>query len=490
MINRSRFPLYMGLLKVKLVVLAMAITACSVTKDASRQPNVLFIAVDDLRPELGCYGRNQIKSPNIDALAASGLIFENAYCNMPVCGASRASLLTGIRPTARRFATFNTYAQKDAPNAISLPEHFKQNGYYTVSLGKVFHHVNDMEESWSEPPWSPVSEAGTYNNYLTEKGIEIINSGVRRGLPYESAQVEEGAYFDGEIAERTVNALRRLKNRKEPFFLATGFIKPHLPFNAPRKYWDLYTRDSIHLPYNYFPPKNVPPGALHNFDELRGYYGVPKEGVLPDTLAIDLIHGYYACVSYVDALIGNILDELNRLDLSDNTIIVLWGDHGWQLGEHGLWSKHANFKTSLNAPLMIKAPGFKGNQRTRSLVEFIDIFPSLSELAGIGSLPQWQGKSFVPLMIDPDLPGSEAVYARHGQAESVKTKDYLYTEWLNEDGAIVQRMIYDHKEDPDENINKADDQDMQAVVAALSQKLLTLRNDASNRSDTTWTGPK
>ena len=444
-----------------------------VQKTESGKPNILFIAVDDLRPELGCYGHLQIKSPNIDKLAAEGLSFINAYCNVPVCGASRASLLTGIRPSVNRFVTWYTYAQDDAPDAISLPEHFKNNGYYTLSLGKVFHHIDDMPESWSEAPWNPAKETG-YLDYISEENKKIMAtaSGPERAFPFEAEDVDDESYHDGKIALRAIEKLQQLKKQDKPFFLATGFLRPHLPFNAPQKYWDLYPEELIHLPGNYYPPKNVPDNAMHNFTELRAYAGIPAQGAVPDKMAHELIRGYYASVSYVDAQIGKVLDALEELGLAENTIVILWGDHGWQLGEHALWCKHANFKTSLNAPLIIRPPGFKGQSKTEGLVEFIDIYPSLCELAGLSLPDQLHGKSFVPLLEDPGLLWENAVYSRFHKGESVITKRYLYTEWFDKEVNSIDRMIYDHEKDPEENINIIDYSNLQDTISYFHYQIL------------------
>ena len=458
------------LIKTTNLFLLLGFFSCQ-QKKTEKKPNVLFIAVDDLRPELGCYGQKQIISPNIDRLASGGLTFVNAYCNVPVCGASRASLLTGIRPTMNRFVGYSTWAEKDAPEAVSLPEVFRNNGYYTVSNGKVFHHLNDIRESWSEDPWNPAENGGSYLDYQADTNLAIINSGSKRGMPYEAGEVSDDAYNDGVLAKKTINDLKRLKEMEKPFFLAAGFFKPHLPFTAPKKYWDLYSDESIHLPDNYYRPENAPDVAIHNFGELRSYYGMTAEGPVSDEMAHNLIHGYYACVSYVDAQIGRVLTALDDLGLAENTIVILWGDHGWQLGEHTLWCKHANFKTSLNAPLIIRVPGFKGNNKSEALVEFIDVFPSLCDLAGLDLPSQLQGKSFVPLMKDPDLSWKQAVYSRYVNGESVKTPSYLYTEWFDKGGVSYTSMLYDHKIDPEENVNIINDNSIQDTIRILQQKL-------------------
>ncbi|NJN24821.1 MAG: sulfatase [Cyclobacteriaceae bacterium] len=436
-----------------IAILLFALCSCS-EEQVSQKPNVLFIAVDDLRPELNLYGSSHIKSPNIDRLASEGLAFTHAYCNVPVCGASRASLLTGIKPTRNRYVQYHTYAQNDVPEAISLPEHFKNNGYVTISNGKIFHHRDDIPESWSEPAWHPKSADGLWQNYISEENRALTQTTEnKRAWPYEWPLVEDSAYFDGKIANKTIRDLRRLKDTGEPFFIAAGFLKPHLPFNAPQKYWDLYPAETIALPDNYYRPENVPDVAIHNFGELRKYYGVPEKGPVSDEMALTLIRGYYACVSYTDAQIGRLLDALDELDMRKNTIVILWGDHGWQLGEHTMWCKHSNFDVAMRVPMIISAPGFEQGQVTDALAEYIDIFPTLSELAGLEDLPQWQGRSFVPLLNNPDQKFKDVIYSRYVDGESIISDNYLYTEYFDKDNNYVGRMLYDHSTDPNENVN-------------------------------------
>ncbi|MDT8302577.1 MAG: sulfatase-like hydrolase/transferase, partial [Sedimentisphaerales bacterium] len=392
-----------------------------------KRPNVLFIAVDDLRPQLGCYGHKQMISPNIDKLGAEGVIFLRSYCQVPVCGASRASLMTGVRPTANRFLGYDTWAQKDLPGALSIAKHFKNNGYHTISIGKIFHHRTDCLDGWSEDPYRPT---GPWRNYRIEENIKLEKKlSPKRGPAFESADVPDNAYFDGMIADKGISDLRRMKNLDKPFFLALGFFKPHLPFNAPKKYWDLYKREEIDLADNPFRPRGAPDAALHNWGELRAYHGIPPKGPLSEDMARTLIHGYYACVSYTDAQIGRVLTELDRLGLRDNTAVVLWGDHGWNLGEHGLWCKHCNFETSLHSPLILRAPNIKAGSRTNALTEYLDIYPSLCELSNLPKPAHLQGKSFVPLLKNPNLPWKKAVFSRYFKGDSVKTDRYRYTQW-------------------------------------------------------------
>jgi arylsulfatase A-like enzyme len=438
------------------------------------KPNILFIAVDDLRPELNFYGASHIKSPNIDRLASEGLSFTRAYCNVPVCGASRASLMTGIKPTKNRFVDYNTYAGQDVPGAISIPEHFRDHGYHTISNGKVFHHQDDMPDSWSEAAWRPDAIEGNWRDYVSAENLAISETTEDgRAWPYEMSDAGDEAYFDGKIANKTIEDLKKLKNTDQPFFLAVGFLKPHLPFNAPKKYWDLYPEETISLPDNYYVPQNAPKAAIHNFGELRNYYGVPKTGPVSDDMARTLIRGYYACVSYTDAQIGKLLTALDELDLRKNTIVILWGDHGWQLGEHSLWCKHSNFDIAMRVPMTISAPGYKGDISSNSLTEYIDIYPSLCELAGLELPSQLHGKSFVPLMVNPDQKHKDILYSRFVFGESIITDRYLFTEWYDREDQFTGRMLYDHFNDPEENINISEFPENLALVDSLSKILHT-----------------
>ena len=440
------------------------------------KPNVLFIAVDDLRPMLGCYGNQYIKTPNIDRLAAEGTLFEKAYCNVPVCGASRASLLTGMRPTRTRFLNYHTRADKDAPGITSLPAHFKQNGYYTASLGKIFHHMDDMKESWSEDPWRakyirPNGEESLSRHYLLEENKLIDARPGKRGPPYEMAEVADSAYFDGQMVKRAIAKLRAFSKTDTSFFLAVGFLKPHLPFNAPKKYWDLYPEESISLAANPFWPENAPKEGWYGIGELRNYHDVPPKGPIPDPLALKLVRAYHAAVSYTDALIGELLQALEATDLHENTIVVLWGDHGYLLGEHRLWCKHITFNKALHVPLLIKAPGYASPQKINRLAEYIDIYPTLCDLAGLPAPGHLAGTSLMGLMKDPESEGKEYITSRYKNMEAIKTDQYLYTEWIDSAGNVTDRMLYDHKIDPEENVDIANAPEHKELVEKLSHKL-------------------
>jgi arylsulfatase A-like enzyme len=432
--------------------------------------NVLFIAVDDLRPELNTYGASHIQSPNIDRLAAGGLQFNRAYCNVPVCGASRASLMTGIYPTHTRFVGYSTKIDEDAPAALTLHQHFKNNGYHTISNGKVLHHQNDAAEGWNEN-WRPAALNITdWRDYQSQHNITQEQVSGKQGYPYEVADVHDTAYFDGRIAQKSIDDLKKLKDKNEPFFLAVGFLKPHLPFNAPKKYWDMYPAENIALPDDYYWPENAPDAASHNFGELRAYSGIPKKGAVSDSMALAMIRGYYACVSYTDAQIGKLLQSLNDLGMADNTIVILWGDHGWSLGNHTLWCKHSNFHVAMHTPMIVTAPGYEADLETNALVEYVDIYPSLCELTGLPVPDHLQGRSFVPLMRDPAQPWKEAVFVRYQPGNSVVTDQYAYTEYINKDGQYAE-MLYDLTSDPAETNNLAGQPAKQETQEKLSKML-------------------
>lgn len=448
--------------------LLLALVSITALQAADR-PNVLFIAVDDLRPELGCYGKPHIYSPNIDRLASQGTVFERAYCMVPTCGASRAALMTSIRPAPNRFKTYFASAEEEVPNITTLNTHFKNAGYATISNGKVFHNASDNAKGWTESPWRP--KAPTYK--LPESIAASKTTPKRRGPAYESADVPDDFYGDGKLANKTIEDLRRLKDKDEPFFLAVGFFKPHLPFVAPKKYWDLYDPQTIALPETYHRPQNAPDAAIHTSGELRAYAGIPKKGPVSDQTALSMIRGYYACVSYTDANIGKLLDELDRLELADNTIVVLWGDHGWNLGEHTLWCKHSCFETSMHAPLIVKVPGKYAGQKTAALTEFVDIYPSLCELCGLETPTHCQGESFVRLLKDPTAVGKPFAIGRFGAGDTIRTDKFRYTEYSAKQQPPHAKMLYDHQKDPQEDTNIVGRPKLSDTVKTLSEQLNT-----------------
>jgi choline-sulfatase len=455
-----------------LIILAISCKSKKTQKEEylKKKPNILFIAVDDLRPELNFYGAHHIKSPNLDKLAQQSLVFNRAYCNVPVCGASRASLLTGMRPTRHRFINYNSKVDIDAKHATSLPKLLKQNGYNTISNGKIYHYGKDDKLAWNSR-WFP---KGNIRNYQLEKNIiENGNDNLAvkgNASAFEMAEVNDTTYFDGKIAQKGIANLKILKKSKQPFFLALGFMKPHLPFNAPKKYWDLYDRNTIELPESYVQPKSTPKQAFHNFGELRNYGNIPRKGDLPEDLEKELIHGYYACVSYVDAQIGLVLDELKRLELEDDTIVILWGDHGWNLGDHKLWGKHVTFETALKTPLIIKVPGKTNGKKTDAIIEYVDVYPSLAELVGLAIPNTVEGKSFVPVLNGDKLNKDWAV-SKFKDAVTLIKGDLFYTEWTDDKGVAYARMLFDHKTDPLELDNLAEKSEHKEKVKELSIEL-------------------
>ncbi len=439
----------------------------------AQQKNVLFIAVDDLRPELGCYGHPVVKSPHIDNLAASGAMFTRAYCNIPVCGASRASIMSGVRPGVKRFVGHDCYLDEHLPGTVSLPMHFRNNGYNTISLGKVFHHQKDSKGSW-DINWRPQTDNGSsWRDYLLPENLALEKSGMKRGMPYEKADAPDEAYLDGKIAVKAIQELEKAASGNKPFFLAVGFLKPHLPFNAPSKYWDLYSEEDIVLPANREKPIGAPDVSMHAFGELRSYEGIPAKGPVDDEMAAKLIHGYYACVSYTDAQIGRIMAALEKLGLAENTIVVLWGDHGFHLGERGLWCKHCNYEKVLRVPLIVKAPGHKKEVKREDLVELVDVFPTLCDLTGLLKPFQLQGNSLVPLLDGGNPPWKDAVFSRWVKGETIITRDHTYTAWLNDpDASPFARMMYNYETDPGETINISELPGSTREVQELHRKLV------------------
>ncbi len=433
-------------------------------KASGKQPNVLFIAIDDLRPELGCYGAGHIKSPNIDWLASQGVLFERAYCQAPHCGPSRSSLLTGIR--ARNDA-LHMNVKELIPGALTLPGAFRQAGYYTLCNGKIYHQLDDMAgQSWSEPPFSLVNGKKD-NNHLTfhdKESAAFILEKNQRGPFFEAPDVPDNTYIDGQTCDKTIEDLSRLAKMEKPFFMACGFVRPHLPFYAPKIYWDIYEREEVAIAENRFRPKHAPE-ALTGSGEFHSYHDRNIEYNSEEFHKIAR-HGYYACVSYADALVGKLLATLDELGIRENTIVVLWGDHGWNLGEHNYWSKHNLLHTSKHAPLIITAPGFEKNLKTDGIVELVDIYPTLCELTGISLPSQLEGTSMVQLMQNPEQPGKKAAYTRWRNGASVTTSNFTYTEWDNK-----QSMLFDLRRDPDENENVAEDPKYKEKLEELSELL-------------------
>tara|TARA_R110002096_G_scaffold400804_2_gene597514 strand:- start:4593 stop:6074 length:1482 start_codon:yes stop_codon:yes gene_type:complete len=455
------------------------------SKLKTEKPNVLLLYMDDLRPELASFGASQMVSPNIDALAEKAIQFNNAYCNVPVCGASRASMLTGMLPTKTRFLNYNTFVEKETPDAVTLPQLFKNNGYTTISNGKIYHHLDDRESDWDEV-WRPYAFnendkslsptdywQSLWKDYQIVENIADYKS-TNTGPAYESAEVHDSIYIDGLLTEKVIRDIKKLKITDKPFFLTAGFISPHLPFNAPKKYWDLYDRNSIKQPENYnYIPKDAPKLSVSNWPEMRAYSNIPKEGQVSDSLAIDLIHSYYATVSYVDALIGTILNELEAQELHDKTIVILVSDHGYNLQEHTQWAKFTNYNTSTQVPLIIYNPYSKINGSTKALVELVDIYPTLAELCHLKEPKnQLDGKSLTTILEHPNQKGKARVFIKKGNGYTLKTNDFSYTEFIKaEDSSTITSMLYDHRTDKLENENVVNDSEYNQVVQKLHLEL-------------------
>lgn len=456
--------------------------------DPALGPHVLFIAVDDLKPNVGCYGDTHARTPNIDRLAARGVLFERAYCMQAVCSPSRNAVLTGLRPQTLRIYDLGTNFRQSVPDVVTLPQHFQQQGWKTEALGKLFHvgHGNHEDPaSWSVPHWKAqsIGYALPENKaQLTREQALFENKNARdlpRGAPFESADVPDNTYGDGKIADEAILRLQAAKkNPSQPFFLAVGFLKPHLPFCAPKKYWDLHDPLQLPRPTRSTPPEGAPAFAPQFGGELRQYANIPEAGPLDEEQARQLIHGYYAATSYMDAQLGRVLDTLDELQLTDSTIIVLWGDHGWHLGDHGMWCKHTNYEQATRAPLIIVAPGKPAGRRTAALTEFVDIYPTLCDLAGVEKPFHLQGESLVGTMEQdpPSTPEQMAfqVYPRSNKAhgpllgQTVRTDRYRYVEWQKKDGSIVARELYDMQLDPEETKNQADQPEFMEVVKSHS----------------------
>lgn len=464
--------------------------------------NVLFIAVDDLRPELGYYGYSQIKSPHIDSLARQGLQFNRAYCQFALCNPSRASLLTGYRPEAIQVYDLETFVRAHAPNLVTLPQLFKQNGYETRSIGKIFHVTNGNHEddvSWSAPAWqSPKtakSTAKSKDTTVDAQGKTVFKpdrtkSGQRKVgaepfepranmLPYESPDVADNGLLDGQIADKAISTLGEIKDK--PFFLAVGFHKPHMPWIAPKKYWDMYQDADIRLAEYQELPAGAPAFASNDAGEFRSYKGIPKEGPIPEAKQRGAIHSYYACISYVDAQIGKVLGELDRLGLRKNTVVILWGDHGYQLGEHGTWNKRTNWEVAARVPLVISVPGQQhAGEQCSALVELLDMYPTLAELCGLAPPADLQGRSFVALVSNPELAWKGFAYTTYykplpdmgtGFGRAVRTDRYRFVEWTGADVKKHVYELYDEQADPLEKINIADRPEHAELVKRLSLQL-------------------
>ncbi len=457
--------------------------------------NILLICVDDLRPELGCYGNPIIQTPHIDKLASSGYVFNNHYVQSAICGPSRSSLLTG--KVCQQWDPWGELRKTDhEPDAtISLPHLFKKNGYKTIGIGKITHEpggVMDEAQSIAQIPFSwdtTYTAVGKWETpwraFFAYSNGDAHNTAMRIGvetprIPYEAGDVDDEGYPDGLNTLEAIKQLRKLKEGGDPFFLALGFYKPHLPFNAPKKYWDLYERDEIPMAENNFLPENLNNiYSVNKSPEVTTHYPWPDGpgNVTPES-AKTLKHGYYASVSYIDALVGKVLDELERLDLSENTIVVLWSDHGWHLGEHTMFGKMSNFEIATRSPLILRVPDItKEGAILNQLTESIDIYPTLAELCGIDYPDNLDGESIVDVLKNPEVNGQEFArsfyYRNQALGKTIRTERYRIVRWATENDSTVALELYDHQLDPNENINIAAEQTV--ITDSLLEQLKTVK---------------
>lgn len=450
---------------------------------AQDRPNILLILVDDLKPAIGCYGDPLAKTPNIDRLAARGVRFERAYCNQAVCAPSRNNLLLGTRSTSLGIYSLGRNFRQAAPDAVTMPQFFRRHGYRTEAVGKVLHtgHGNhDDPNSWSVPSLRekvveyllPANSSGGQltreEAFFTNQMLNQIRS-LPRGSAWEMTDVPDNAYADGRIADEGIRRLQAAKQRtKHPFFLALGFVKPHLPFTAPKKYWEMHDPEAFPLSSNQKHPEGAPSYAGKKGSEIVNYDPLTIETLKNEAMQRKLIHGYYAAASFADAQIGRVLDELDRMEFSQNTIIVLWGDHGWHLGDHGYWTKHTNYEQANRIPIIVVAPGMATQGRvTQQLAETVDLYPTLSELTGLplptGPQPI-DGISLVPVLRDPSRSirnHAYHCYPRRGRmGRAIRTEQYRLVEWkkIGDPTSAAEYELYDYINDPGETRNLASEQ--------------------------------
>lgn len=499
-------------MKLKPALFALPVL-CAALSARAEKPNVLFIAVDDLRPDLGCYGAAFAKTPHMDRLAARGIVFDKAYCAQAVCSPSRTAVLTGLRPDATKVWDLETHFRAARPDCITLPQHFKAHGYHTAALGKIEHKGFDDGASWSEPHWYasgqlvaadpadwtkqtvttfPGGIASEFANPIQRsEAKKSANGKAKQGPAYEVSPKTDDELPDGATAAEAVKRIRSLKAAGEPFFLAVGFLKPHLPFVAPKKYWDLHDPDAIPLPATDKLPAGTPDFVGHTNGELHSYPGVPAGNPIPADFAKTLRHGYHACVSYTDAQVGRLLDALDAEGLTDNTIIILWGDHGWQLGDHGLWHKHTNFELAARAPLLISVPKTaSAGKKCAAPVEFVDIYPTLADLCGLPIPSGLHGASLRRYIDDPAAPMQKPAVSQYPRSAgdlggsvmgySVRDERWRATFWRKRNAAeIAVTELHDEQNDPAETVNLAERPEHRDLLEKLQQHLPPVGSDAA-----------
>ena len=441
-------------------------------------PNILFIAVDDLRPELGIYGNPIVKTPNIDRLAKEGSFFKRHYVQVPTCGASRYSLMTGLRPQKKSHLRNDVFYKETAnkPEKIrpeSFVHHLKRNGYTTVGIGKLSHSVDgkvygyreepseikEMPYSWDRFIFNPGKWKTGWNAFFAYANGENRQSLDNQVKPYESADVSDEGYPDGLILKSALQELKKLGKQKKPFFMGVGFFKPHLPFNAPKKYWDLYDRTKIPIATDSFIPVGVNPVSVGSMGEFNSYKLTDEKPnlnkAISDVYARKLIHGYYASISYIDTLVGKLIQELEAMDLDHNTMIILWGDHGWHLGNDLKWGKHSLFERALKSALIVKLPGNANIQNeVRAIVETVDLYPTILEFCGIATPYKLDGESLMNLMKSNSSVSKSKAFGYFNNGISLRTDRYRLTKFYRNEKPNLE--LYDHSTDQEENQNIAE----------------------------------
>ncbi|TWU36131.1 sulfatase-like hydrolase/transferase [Novipirellula artificiosorum] len=439
--------------------------------------NVLLICIDDLKPNLGCFGDPVAVTPNIDRLADRGVRFDAAYCNQAVCSPSRNSLMTGRRPQSIGVYDLPTHFRLAAPDVVTFSQHFVNQGYHAQGLGKIYHtgHGNkDDRNSWSRNSWRP--KAPSYVTAESLDQIRVDKQGKKRGPATEAADVEDAVYGDGQIALEAIQRIEEIARQPDqPFFLAVGFLKPHLPFVAPQKYWDLYNAETLPMPKILSAPEGAPDYARTGSGELFSYSDMADKTEIDSATTRHLIHGYYAATSYTDAQIGKVLDALDQQQLTDKTLVVLWGDHGWHLGDHAMWCKHTNYEQAARIPVIVSVPGCPQGAATNALIETVDLYPTVADLAGIEMPIGLDGITLAAVVRDPKAEGREFVthvYPRRDRlGRAIRNQRYRMVEWKRPgdapDSADIE--LYDYQSDPLETKNLAEQ--FPDVVASMRKQL-------------------
>jgi iduronate 2-sulfatase len=473
----------------------------------TKRPNVLLLLVDDLKPALGCYGDPVAITPNIDRLAKRSTRFDLAYCNQAVCAPSRFTLMLGSHSTSTGLYGLGSHLRKIIPDAVTLPQHFSKQGYRTESLGKIFHighgnlgdpdsfsvpHFHDKVIEYLDPSSTDGGKLTREEAYFTNQKLGQIRS-LPRGAAFENPEVQDSAYADGRVAAETINRLQAAKARLEktdtPFLIAAGFVRPHLPFSAPKKYWERFDPEKLPMPLYEKPPVDASAYGLKRGGEISNYKPVPLNGIVEDRLKRELIHGYYASTSFVDAQIGKVLDELTRLELDQSTIVVLWGDHGFHLGDHQFWTKHTNYEQANRIPMLIAAPGVSlAGSSTNQPAESVDLFPTLAELCGLPAAKGPQpidGISLVPVLKDPQARVRDHAYhayPRRKLGRAIRTERYRLVEWRGMDEAVekAEYELYDYQSDPLEKKNVAKTKPL--IVQQLTRILRSYPDPVNHKS--------